>query len=160
MKFFYVMRITVIFIIVLLSMSSCSVFKKSLRNKKSASTPVTSQVVVKEEPKPAATVKEPATKEIPIKEAEEKLLPVENKMPDPHRYFVITGSFRNPDNAKRFTSKLTREGFRPEILRSETGFYRVSVMATDDVSAARNEIRRIRSSYPEYHDTWLLIQKK
>jgi hypothetical protein len=36
----------------------------------------------------------------PIREVEEKLVPNEQKPPDPHKYFVIIGSFRDPLNAK------------------------------------------------------------
>jgi len=46
-----------------------------------------------------------------------------------------------------------------ELLKNEAGLYRVSVMATDDIISARNEIGRIRSKFPSYSDTWLLIRK-
>lgn len=97
----------------------------------------------------------------PIKEVEEKLVPVEQKAPDPHKYFVIIGSFRNPDNAKKYQAQLELDGFASsELLRNEAGLYRVSVMATDEIDKARAEIRRIRNLFAKYFDTWLLIQKK
>lgn len=96
---------------------------------------------------------------IPIREVEEKLVPVEEKAPDPYRYFVIIGSFRNMDNAVKYQGKILTEGFKSVILRNESGLYRVSVMATDEVVTAREEIGRIRTQFPEYNDTWLLIQK-
>ena len=40
-----------------------------------------------------------------IKEVEEKLIANNNKLPNPHRYFVIIGSFRNPDNAKNIRDR-------------------------------------------------------
>jgi cell division protein FtsN len=96
---------------------------------------------------------------VPIREVEEKLVPNENVLPDPHRYFVIIGSFRSPENAKKYQTQILAEGFKSDVLKNEAGLYRISVMATDDVSSARNEIKRIRERFPKYSDTWLLIQK-
>lgn len=96
----------------------------------------------------------------PIKEVEEKLVANNNKLPNPHRYFVIIGSFRNPDNAERYQGQILKKGFSSEILKNEDGLYRVSVMSTNETREAMNEIRRIRRVFPEYYDTWLLIQKK
>ncbi len=45
------------------------------------------------------------------------------------------------------------------MLKNDAGLYRVSVMGTDDLIVAREEIGRIRDQFPEYSDTWLLIQK-
>lgn len=98
----------------------------------------------------------PAT---PIKEVEEKLVTNDNKEPSPQKYFVIIGSFRDPANAKEHQNLVRKNGFTSEILRNEAGLYRVSVMATDDITAARNEVRRIWAKYPKYSDTWMLISK-
>jgi len=70
------------------------------------------------------------------------------------------GSFRNPRNFTKYQGKLLKEGFSSEILRNEEGLYRVSVLATDEINVARDDIRRIRNIFPKYFDTWLLIQKK
>jgi len=98
----------------------------------------------------------PAT---PIREVEEKLVPVEEKAPSPERYFVIIGSFKDPENAKEHQAAVMKDGFRSEILKNDAGLYRVSVMATDNVTEARNEIRRIWAKFTGYSDTWLLIRK-
>lgn len=120
------------------------------KSKKSA----TENIVPKIEEK---QITEPATE---IKEVEEKLVPIDEKLPDPHRYFVIIGSFRNPDNAKKYQGQILKKGFSSEILKNEAGLYRVSVMSTDEIEFARDDVRRIRRLFPEYYDTWLLIQKK
>lgn len=96
----------------------------------------------------------------PIREVEEKLVPIEEKAPDPHNYFVIIGSFKDPQNAKEHQAIVLKDGFRSEILKNEAGLYRVSVMATDDITAARTEVRRIWAKFPAYSDTWMLISKK
>ena len=82
------------------------------------------------------------------------------KLPDPHNYFVIIGSFKSSDNAKKYQSQLVKDGFISDILKNEAGLYRVSVMATNDVDQARNEVRRIWAKFTKHSDTWLLIQKK
>ena len=116
--------------------------------------PVAEYVIPKIEEK---TVPETAN---PIKEVEERLVANNNILPNPHRYFVIIGSFRNPDNAKKYQDQILKKGFSSEILKNEAGLYRVSVMATNETREAMKEIRRIRSVFPEYYDTWSLIQKK
>lgn len=104
---------------------------------------------------PVTTGSEPA-----IREVEEKLVPNNEILPDNHRYFVIIGSFRNPGNAVKYQVQLKNDGLSSEIVKNEAGLYRVSVLATDEIESAREDIMRIRKSFPEYFDTWLLIQKK
>jgi len=117
-------------------------------------------------PAPVKTEVAPAPVEIqkaeapPIVEVKEKLVAVPDVPADPHEYFVIIGSFKNPGNAKNFQLQIAADGFTSSLLQNEAGLYRVSVKSTDDVTAARNEIRRIRSQYKKYSDTWLLIRIK
>ncbi len=100
----------------------------------------------------------PAT---PIREVEEKLVTENNEAPDPHKYFVIIGSFRSLSNAQDHQAIIKKDGFTSSsLLKNEAGLYRVSVMATDDVTQARNEVKRIWAGFPAYSDTWLLIQLK
>jgi len=95
----------------------------------------------------------------PIREVEEKLVANENKEPSPQKYFVIIGSFKDPENAKEHQVLVRKNGFTSEILKNDAGLYRVSVMATDDITAARSEVKRIWTKFPEYSDTWMLIRK-
>ena len=95
----------------------------------------------------------------PIKEVEEKLVKNENQEPSPQKYFVIIGSFRDPVNAKEHQTLVRKDGFTSEVLKNDQGLYRVSVKATDDITEARNEVRRIWAKYPKYSDTWMLIRK-
>lgn len=76
-----------------------------------------------------------------------------------YRFYVILGSFEVLDNAKKFRTQLISEQFKPIILESEIGFYRVSVAAYNDEMAARNQINEIRNNYSKYSDSWLLIRK-
>jgi cell division protein FtsN len=95
----------------------------------------------------------------PIKEVEEKLVKNEDKDPSPQKYFVIIGSFRDPANAKEHQALVRKDGFATEVLKNDAGLYRVSVKATDDITEARNEVRRIWAKFPKYSDTWMLIRK-
>jgi len=134
---------TCILILASLLLSSCAGLNKGL---KSGSSRETSE----------KTLLMPAT---PIREVEEKLVPIEQTPPDPHKYFVIIGSFRSPSNAKEHQEIIAKDGFESEVLKNEAGLYRVSVMATDDISDARAEVRRIWAKFPAYSDTWMLISK-
>lgn len=102
--------------------------------------------------------------------AEEELIPVREERftfdttedevtHDENTYFVIMGSFRQRDNAERSMGTLRGLGFEPVILLSETGYHRISVNSYDEESPARTRIHHIRSNYPEYYDTWLLIRR-
>ena len=74
-------------------------------------------------------------------------------------YFVIVGSFSSYENANRFKSELIPQGFNPVVLQSETGYYRVCVNSFNDESSARQRVYQIRSQYPKYSDTWMLIKR-
>ncbi len=96
-----------------------------------------------------------------IQAIEERILEVEEAPAAEYTFFVIIGSFRNRDNAIRYQEIIKDKGFTSVLLRSDLGFYRVSVKATDDISSARTEIMRIRNQYPDEHsDTWLLRRMK
>lgn len=142
--------IYIILCVVLVS-SSCA----ALNKKTKSSSDQTSETNKSEAP--VKTTLMPAT---PIREVEEKLVPDNNKAPDNHKYFVIIGSFKNHGNAVKQQKIVSRDGFSSEILKNAEGLYRVSVKATDDVNEARDEVRRIWAKYPEYSDTWMLIQIK
>jgi cell division protein FtsN len=148
------MKITVslLFVGSLLLFTSCS--NKGKRKSMPTGIPIETEITSTQ---PFEEVKEP---EEPIREIEEVLVPIQEIPVNPSHYFVITGSFRNPDNAENFQKQLSSEGFVPVLLRNDAGLYRVSVLATDQIFQAREEILRIRSRYPKYNDVWLLIQKK
>jgi len=74
-------------------------------------------------------------------------------------FFVIVGSFSSNENAGKFKQDLVQQGFKPIILHSETGYYRVCVDSFNDEAAARSRVQKIRTEFPKYNDSWLLIKK-
>jgi len=77
-----------------------------------------------------------------------------------YRFYVIIGSFRDIENARRNNIDLTRKGFTPVILENENGLFRISVGGYEDERAARARIANIRASYAEHRDVWLLIRRQ
>jgi len=74
-------------------------------------------------------------------------------------FFIIIGSFSSLDNANRYKQELVSQGFNPIVLHSENGYYRVCVNSYADEMAARQRVNQIRTDFPKYADTWLLIKK-
>ena len=74
-------------------------------------------------------------------------------------FFVIVGSFSSNENANRFKTELVKQGFKPITLHSETGYYRVCVDTFNEEAAARSRVQKIRTEFPKYNDSWLLIKK-
>jgi cell division septation protein DedD len=145
MKFYlYLLIVAIIFT------ASCAGTNKSLRNSRNKD---------KENTVKGTSIKKTLMPAGPIKEVEEKLVSNDEKEdPSPQKYFVIIGSFKDPENAKEHLTIVKKDGFKPVILKNDAGLYRVSVMATDDITDARNEVRRIWAKFPKYSDTWMLIR--
>lgn len=107
-----------------------------------------------------AEIVEEEVEEAPIVEREETIVEIDEEPPVDYLYFVIIGSFRSKENAMKYQAQIGEKGFSSILMKNEEGFYRVSVLSTDDITKAREEIRRIRTAYPEHGDTWLLIRKR
>jgi cell division protein FtsN len=99
----------------------------------------------------------PSVRDVTVREEKVTTIDEEDVV---YSFYVIVGSFQVVDNARNFRADLTNEGFRPVILESEHGFFRVSVGSFNEERAARNRIAQIRNNYEKYSDVWLLIRKK
>lgn len=139
------------------------VYGNTTKPKVVAKTDPEPKVVVKTTPEPKIVVKpEPTAVTQPqpkIVVREERVETIESEDPD-FNYYVIIGSFQSLENARNFKTQLIAQGFVPVILRSEIGFYRVSVAAFNDEMATRERISRIRQQYEQYSDVWLLKKMK
>jgi nucleoid DNA-binding protein len=67
-------------------------------------------------------------------------------------YYLITGSFKSEENANAQANMLKEEGFTPEIVAAQNGFYRVSAMNCNDLNIAKVKRDSISKKYP---GTWV-----
>ena len=63
-------------------------------------------------------------------------------------YFVITGSFKSKENAVTQVNMLKNEGFAPEIVTADNGFYRVCAVACNDLKTADIKKDSIAKKFP------------
>lgn len=162
------------FTLALLS-SGCKVFKSS---KKNAAVPAAEQTSTETKvfsvPAPKTGVRENPTSDVMYETADKEVTgskPVSIRSEKftmssedqaaygSKSYFIIVGSFSSNENAGRFKQDLIQQGFKPIILHSESGYYRVCVDSFTDEAAARNRVQKIRTEFPKYADSWLLIKK-
>ena len=71
-------------------------------------------------------------------------------------YFVITGSFKSKENADSQINMLKEEGFTPEIVAADNGFYRVCAMICNDLNTAVTKKDSIVKKFP---GTWISKKK-
>jgi nucleoid DNA-binding protein len=71
-------------------------------------------------------------------------------------YFVITGSFKSQENALSQVNMLKGEGFSPEIVTADNGFYRVCAMICNDLNTADIKKDSIAKKFP---GTWVSRKK-
>ena len=74
-------------------------------------------------------------------------------------FYVIIGSFSNPENADKLQNQQLQNGVPAVVLKSETGMFRVAKLGTDNEQEARNKIKQIRTESNEFPDVWLLKTK-
>jgi cell division protein FtsN len=142
-------KILFVLLVITLTIISCKTVKKSTYTPPSGNSQVEMNVNDKEK------------NEAPIimKTEDVSLAKDEDQSKGRYAFYVIVGSFSNPENAGKLKIQLINNDFSPVLLNSETGFLRVSVEQTNSETEARNFIRNIRSNYPEFKDVWLLKKK-
>lgn len=167
--------ILVAFTLALLT-SGCKVFKSS-KTSQTAPQTETAETKVFSVPAPNSSVREnpvsdtmyetadkpvadaPAAKPVSIRSEKFTMASEDQASYGNKSYFVIVGSFSSNENAGRFKQELVQQGFKPIVLHSETGYYRVCVDSFNDETSARSRVQNIRTEYPKYADSWLLIKK-
>jgi cell division protein FtsN len=154
--------------------SGCKVFKSSKKSDAAPKTETAAETKVFSVPAPKSEVRENPTSDVmyetankeavgtkPVSMRSEKFtMTTEDQATYGNKtYFIIVGSFSSNENAGKFKQELIPQGFKPIILHSETGYYRVCVDSFTDEAAARSRVQNIRTQYPKYADSWLLIKK-
>jgi cell division protein FtsN len=169
--------ILVAFTLALLT-SGCKVFKSSKKSQATApQTETTTETKVFSVPAPKNVVREnpvsdtmyetadkpatgtPAAKPVSMRSEKFTMTTEDQAAYGNKSYFVIVGSFSSNENAGKFKQELVQQGFKPIILHSETGYYRVCVDSFNDEASARTRVQNIRTKFPKYADSWLLIKK-
>jgi len=167
--------ILVVFALALLT-SGCKVFKSSKKGQASQ-TETSAETKVFSVPAPKNAVREnpvsdtmyetadkaatgtPAAKPVSMRSEKFTMTSEDQATYGSKSFFVIVGSFSSNENAGKFKQELIQQNFKPIILHSETGYYRVCVDSFNDEAAARSRVQNIRTQYPKYADSWLLIKK-
>jgi nucleoid DNA-binding protein len=67
-------------------------------------------------------------------------------------YVVITGSFKSKENAELQLNTLIEDGFSPEIVTTDNGFYRVCAIACIDMKTANSKKDSVAKKFP---GTWV-----
>jgi len=168
--------ILVAFTLALLT-SGCKVFKSSKKSQ-APQTETSAETKVFSVPAPKSTVREnpvsdtmyetadkpatgtPAAKPVSMRTEKFTMNSEDVAAYGNKKYYVIVGSFSSNENAGKFKQELMQQGFKPIILHSETGYYRLCVDSFNDEAAARSRVQNIRTQYPKYADSWLLYDKK
>jgi len=68
--------------------------------------------------------------------------------PEEEVFCLITGSFKSEENAVAQVNLLKEEGFLPEIVTTENGFYRVSAMVCTDMKTALAKKDSLSKKFP------------
>jgi hypothetical protein len=71
-------------------------------------------------------------------------------------YVVITGSFKSRENADLQVSMLIQDGFTPEVVVSDNGFFRVCALVCNDIKTATEKKDSIIKKFP---GTWVSRKK-
>jgi nucleoid DNA-binding protein len=77
-------------------------------------------------------------------------------VPESNSYVVITGSFKSRENAETQLNTLIEDGFSPEIVTTDNGFYRVCAIACNDMKTANFKKDSIAKKFP---GTWVSGKK-
>jgi cell division septation protein DedD len=72
------------------------------------------------------------------------------------QYYIITGSFQSEENAGKQVRLLQAEGFNPQVVAGENGFYRVCAMACPDLQTAIVKKETIEEKFP---GSWISRKK-
>ncbi len=71
------------------------------------------------------------------------------------KYYIITGSFKNFDNASRLSESLLNEGYSSEILEAGNGFHRVGISGFSNFSEATRELNEFEKTHSG-ENYWIL----
>ena len=71
-------------------------------------------------------------------------------------YHIITGSFREQQNASNFVAEMEKLGYKAQIIDAPNGFHLVSVSAGSNLQQMFSTLNNIRGSVNE--ESWIYIK--
>ena len=112
-------------------------------------------------PTPVVVAENPVTDSSFVEEAEEKH--IENKnLAANDKYFLISASFQEYNNAEKLQIALSNKGMNSQIIQRSSGpnseFYKVSYMSFSDWNEAVRTLNNERAT-PGKEGVWLLVKK-
>jgi hypothetical protein len=120
--------------------------KKAVDQDSYAELPKTETIKTGEELSPNSEITPETTTKTEIeKSAAEIIAPVASET---NSYFVITGSFKSRENALSQADRLKEEGFSPEIVTTDNGFFRVCAVSCDNLQTAVGKKESIADKFP------------
>jgi nucleoid DNA-binding protein len=78
----------------------------------------------------------------------------EDFISEPNKYYLVAGSFKRHENAERLKSDLLNDGYNPQIIKTEDGYFRVILSSFDNRNFAIRELERIRKGLNR--NVWIL----
>ena len=70
------------------------------------------------------------------------------------RYYIVAGSFKKLENARKLMASLRDDGFDPQILQTDNGYFRVTLNSFQHRNLAVRELQRIRQGLNR--SVWIL----
>jgi cell division protein FtsN len=104
---------------------------------------------------------EPDTINEPVFTEEQILAPATSTASNNNKYFLISASFSDYANAKKYQQTLVNQGFSSEIITRKDGangqFYKVSYMSFNNYNEAVQKLNQEKVA-PEKEGIWLLVK--
>ncbi len=99
-----------------------------------------------------APKEEPVVKEEPKKVEKPKVVEQPKVKPKTHqkRYYIVVGSFKKYNNAKKLNSYFKSKGYKPMVLPKTNQFNRVAIVSYVKEAEARKAIKKLKAEHNNY----------
>jgi cell division protein FtsN len=149
---------SLLILIAVLLLSSCNYLKKHRLFSRDVDTVLDMTLV---EPEPIEVDSSAFVMEEPIVEPVIEEPPVQQPMPavgyGSDKYYMIVGSFQNPNLAERYAEKMQQMGYMSQVIEANNGFYRVSAKSYSDFRTGVGEIETFRATVASR--AWLHVKQ-
>ncbi len=114
------------------------------------------------------TVLDMTLEEPQVFEVDSSAMVVEEPVPEPEiekpqvlsandNYYMIVGSFQNPNFAEKYAEKMRQMGYVSQVIESNNGYFRVSAKSYNDFRTGVGEIETFRETVASR--AWLHVKK-